>query len=81
MEFAFEGQELPLETLRTYIRNEVASFDETPERSTTPLTKSGNKKGDYTPQDGFAISKCHFHVSNRYEPVGVLGEGTYGIVW
>lgn len=89
LEFAFEEQKVPLSTLRDYIRDEVRAFSCTPnkqepeEYSISSILQSksyGKLKGNHNVDDGFVLNACNFHVDPKYESIGVLGEGTYGVV-
>ncbi|OQR96263.1 mitogen-activated protein kinase [Achlya hypogyna] len=88
LEFAFEDQSLPLETLRQYIKDEVLAFQakaatvpciETPVAE-EPAPRATSEDGDYAPGLGFTIKGCEFNVPPKYEAIHVLGEGSYGVV-
>ncbi|EQC27771.1 CMGC/MAPK protein kinase [Saprolegnia diclina VS20] len=84
LEFAFEDQSLPLETLRQYIKDEVLAF----QAKAAPTSHDGPEEavkvtsddGDYAPGLGFTIKGCEFNVPSKYEAIHVLGEGSYGVV-
>ncbi|KAF0710143.1 Aste57867_5594 [Aphanomyces stellatus] len=107
LEFAFEDQSLPLETLRQYIKDEVAAFadktaadaaaaaiatmamatddDDDEKQQTTEedehvAPEKTSIDGDFPPGLGFVIKGCEFNVPPKYQPIHVLGEGSYGVV-
>ena len=82
MEFAFEEESVPLDTLRKYIKREVNEFNGPADIDDNSAENCVSQQaGDYGTDVGFTISGCSFHVDSKYRPIGVLGEGSYGIVW
>lgn len=80
LEFAFEEQDVSLLTLKRYIENEVNDFKTQSTLPDAPVAVVERQCGDYDIKQGFSVNACSFHVDPKYRAIGVLGEGSYGVV-